>query len=110
MNEIVLTPAALLDILQQVEELSEYPISVTETSDMIQIRIGDSVYTLPTSDAESIKVDEDVVELVSDVNDTTYEELDNSEPVESGLLKEIAKTLLVGGMVRLTTKLLGGKK
>lgn len=110
MNEIVLTPAALLDILQQVEELSEYPISVTETSNMIQIRIGDSTYTLPTSDAESIKVDKDVVEFVSDVNDTTYAELDNSEPVESGLLKEIAKTLLVGGMVRLTTKLLGGKK
>lgn len=110
MNEIVLTPAALLDILQQVEELSEYPISVTETSSVIQIRIGDSVYTLPTSDAESIKVDKDVVEFVSDVNDTTYEELDNSEPVESGLLKEIAKTLLVGGMIRLTTKLLGGKK
>ena len=110
MHEIVLTPAALLDILQQIEELSEYPISVSEQASTIQISIGDSTYSISTSDAEPVEVPEDVVDTVREVNDETYDQLDASDEVEAGILKEIVKSLLVGGMVRLTTKLLGGKK
>lgn len=110
MHEIVLTPAALLDILQQIEELNEYPISVSEQATTIQISIGDSTYSISTSDAEPVEVPKDVVDTVRDVNDETYDQLDASDEVEAGILKEIVKSLLVGGMVRLTTKLLGGKK
>ena len=110
MNEVVLTPAALLDILQQIEELSEYPISVSEQANMIQLSIGESTYSISTSDAEPVEVPKDVVDTVRDVNDETYDQLDASDEVEAGILKEIVKSLLVGGMVRLTTKLLGGKK
>ena len=110
MNEIVLTPAALLDILQQIDELSEYPVSISESADAIQLSVGDSSYTISTAAAESVTVPNDVVDAVREVNDETYEQLDTSEDIEAGLLKEIVKTLLVGGMVRLTGKLLGGRK
>lgn len=110
MHETVLTPAALLDILQQIEELSEYPISVSEQANTIQISVGDSIYSISTTDAEPIEVPKDVVDTVRDVNDETYDQLDVSDEVEAGILKEIVKSLLVGGMVRLTTKLLGGRK
>lgn len=110
MNEIVLTPAALLDILQQIDELSEYPISVSEQSNGIKLSIGDSVYDISTAKAEPVEVPKDVVDTVRDVNDETYDQLGEADDVEAGILKEIVKSLLVGGMVRLTTKLLGGKK
>lgn len=110
MNELVLTPAALLDVLQQITELSEYPISISETATSIQLQIGDSQYTISTKDAEPVEVSPDAVQAIKDVNEETYEQLDSTEDIEAGLLKEIAKTLLVGGLVRLTTKLLGGKK
>lgn len=110
MNELVFTPAALLDVLQQISELSEYPISITETDSVVQLKIGDSEYTINTQDAEVVEVPKTAVQAIKDVNDETYEQLDSPDNVEAGLLKEIAKTLLVGGLVRLTTKLLGGKK
>lgn len=108
MNELVLTPAALLDILQQVDELKEYPISLDQTSSTLRLKIGDSSYDISTRNAEPVTVSEDAVEIVREVNDDTYDELDNTETVESGLIKELIKTLAVGGLVRLTTKLLGG--
>ena len=111
MNELVLTPAALLDILQQIDELGEYPVSINETSSKLQLKVGDSIYNISTSNAEPVEVSDDAVEAIKDINETTYDELDESaETVEGGLLKELTKTLLVGGMVRLTTKLLGGNK
>jgi hypothetical protein len=52
------------------------------------------------------------IEKVEDTNLEAYENLDESvdvivpgegdEPVESGIIKELAKTLLVGGLVRLS--------
>ena len=109
MDTILLTPAALVDLLSQVEELKDYDIGVTESDDAIQLRIGDSTYSIDTAQAEDIEVEEEVVEEVEEVNDATYEDLGdevNMESVESGILREIAKTLMVGGLVRLTGKLL----
>lgn len=107
MNEIVLTPAALLDILQQISELDEYPISVSEESGSIQLSVGNSIYEISTADAEPVEVSEEALDAVRDVNDDTYQQIDDSEEVEAGLLKEVVKSLLVGGLVRLTSKLLG---
>ena len=109
MDTILLTPAALVDILSQVEELKDFDIGVTETDADIQLHIGDSTYSLDTAKAHDIEVEEEVVEEVEDVNDETYEELGdevNLESVESGVLKELVKTLMVGGLIRLSSKLL----
>lgn len=115
MNELLFTPASLLDLLRQLDELSEYNISVEEVpGSTIQINIGDSTYSIDTQSATDVVVDRDVVEDVADVNSDTYSELSEGdvdvefgEEIESGLIKEVAKTLLVGGLVRLTNKLLG---
>ena len=115
-NEILFTPAALLDFLRQVEELSDKDIIVDDTGSSIKITIGDSVYEIKNSDAEEVEVEPEVIEEVSDINESTYEELDDveyteitddEEVVEGGILSEALKTLAVGGMVRLTSKLLG---
>ena len=114
MNELLFTPASLLDLLRQLDELSEYNISVEEIpGSAIQINIGDSTYSIDTKSATDVVVDKEVVEDVADVNSDTYSELSEGdvdvefgEVVESGLIKEVAKTLLVGGLVRLTNKLL----
>ena len=111
MDSIVFTPASLIDLLSKLPELNDYAIGITETIDgKIQLNIGDSLYIIDTENATDIRVDEPTVEKVEDTNFETYENLDESvdvsmdgeENIEAGLIKEIAKTLLVGGLVRLT--------
>ena len=45
-NEILLTPAALLDFLRQVDELADKDISVDDTGSALNITIGDSSYSI----------------------------------------------------------------
>lgn len=114
-NEILFTTASLLDFLQQIEELSDKDIIVNEDGTTITITIGESTYSINKSDAEDVEVEPEVVDEVAEINENTYEELDDveyseigeDEVVEGGIIKEALKTLLVGGMVRLTSKLLG---
>lgn len=115
-NEILLTPAALLDFLRQVDELADKDISVDDTGSALNITIGDSSYSIDFGDAETVEVPNDVVEEVAEINENTYEEIDDveytevsdeGEVVEGGVIKELLKTLAVGGMVRLTGKVLG---
>ena len=114
-NEILLTPAALLDFLRQVDELADKDIAVDDTGSALNITIGDSSYSIDFNQAEEVEVPTEVVDEVADINESTYEELDDveyneldgEEPVEGGLIKEALKTLAIGGLVRLTAKLLG---
>ena len=114
-NEILFTTASLLDFLQQIEELSDKDIILDENDSIITVTIGESTYSINKSDAEEVEVEPEVVDEVSEITETTYEELDaveyneldSEEPVEGGLIKEALKTLAVGGLVRLTAKLLG---
>lgn len=117
-NEILLTPAALLDFLRQIDELADKDISVDETGSTITVTIGESTYGIDLNIAEEIEVPDEIVEEVSDVADEAYAELgesgvefteiaDTEEVVEGGIIKETLKTLAVGGLVRLTGKILG---
>lgn len=113
MDTLVFTPAALLEILSMLDELSEYELSLTETLDgNYQLQIGDSIYLIETDGTEIVNVDESVVSEVEDINQETYEELEDNgvvetlEPIESGLLKEAVKSLLLGGAIKLATKML----
>lgn len=115
-NEILFTTASLLDFLQQIDELSDKDISINETGSTITVTIGDSAYGIDTNNAADIEVPDEIVDEVSDVADEAYAELGESgveidnpeeEPVEAGLISEALKTLAVGGLVRLTGKLLG---
>lgn len=115
MEQIVFTPSSIVDLLSKIDELNDYEIGISETLDnKLQLQIGSSVYEICDTNSEEVVVTEDVIDTVIDTNMQAYEELDQGQmevitgkPVESGLIKEIAKSLLVGGMVRLTSKLLG---
>ena len=114
MDNIVFTSASLIDLLSKIDELQEYDIGISETIDGdIQLSIGESTYLIDTESAADISVEESVVDAVEDINVEAYENLDESidvdtesEPIESGIVKSIAKSLLLGGMIRLSAKLL----
>lgn len=111
--EQLFTPAAVLDLLMQIDEIKGYNIGLTETlDDMLELTIGDSTYEIQPQSESQIEVDDSVLNTVEDANVGAYEALSESgeveltEPINSGIIKELAKTLLVGGMVRLTSKII----
>lgn len=112
MHEVVFTPAAVLSLLTQIDELKEYNIQIHDNVDgKLQVVIGDSAYNINTTDVTDVIIDESAVAAVEDANEDGYDALAESDeiellPVNGGVLKQIAKTLLVGGLVRLTSKLL----
>lgn len=113
MDNVVFTPASVLSLLTKIDELKYVNIGMTETMDgKLQLSVGESVYELEPEVDTSVQVDDSVVDKIEDVNQQTYEDLaedgevELQEEVTGGVLKEIAKTLLLGGMVRLTGKML----
>ena len=116
MDELLFTPAALLSVLVQIDELKDCNIGITETVDgKLQLQIDDSFYSLEPENETTITVDESDADAVEDANMEAYSDLESSgvaleelsqESVESGLVKEALKSMLLGGMIRLSTKLL----
>lgn len=115
MDSIVFTPAALLDLLTQIDELKDVYVGLSETIDGdIQLQVGESIYHLDTDEAVDLVVDDSVVETLEDINLETYQDLEDGgeidlstgDDINSGFLKEVAKTLLVGGMARLAGHML----
>lgn len=107
MDELVFTPAAVLDLLSSIEELKDYDIDFQESSSGITLLVGESQYEIKSSSAEPVAVPEEVVEEVAEINEENYEPYlseDDSDPVEGGIIKELIKTLAIGGLVRLTKK------
>lgn len=109
-SEILFTSSAILDLLSKIEEFNQYDLSLSETLDgALQLQVGDSFYELnPDEIASDIQVEDKIVDEIATINEEAYENLiedgsaeDVPEPVESGLIKEIVKTLLVGGVVRM---------
>ena len=114
-DQILFTPSSLLDILSNVDELKDIDVGVTESNDgSIYLNIGQSSQKLDTSDATEVEVTDEILDVVEDANQDGYDNITevkverDDEVVESGIIKQVAKTLLVGGLVRLSAKLLGG--
>ena len=79
MESIVFTPASLIDLLSQIEELNDCAIGISETIDgKIQLNVGKSSYIIDTDTATDVLVDEQTVEQVEDTNFEAYESLDDS--------------------------------
>ena len=123
MDELLFTPAAVLELLSNIDELRGVDVGIVETlSNELQITVGSSSYIISADNATTIEVDEDALESIDEANIDTYERLsesgevdvdistDGHQNVEGSIIKELAKTLLIGGMVRLTDKLLGNRK
>ena len=109
-SEILYTPAALLDLLSQVDELSDYDLNLTEGLDgTLQLQIGNSFYELECNDALDIELEDNVIDEIEDLQEDAYSEivdLHEDTAIEGGLLKEALKTLLIGGVVRAGKKYL----
>ena len=117
MDELLFTPVSVFDLLSQIDELSGVPLEWEEDSNgNIQLKIGQSSYTINANDSTEIEVAPEVIDVISDVTCAAYDEISaqpsedadflGAESVQSGILKEIAKSLLLGGMIRLSAKLL----
>ena len=108
MNEQTLfTPSAVLGLLSQIDELAGYDLELTEDGNRISLTIGDNEYVIPAIAAE-VAVDEEAFDEIEAINEDGYSDssFKDMEPVESGIIKEFAKTLMVGGLVRLAKKFL----
>ena len=71
-------------------------------------RIGKKPITVPAG--VEVKVEDANLDAYQNLSDSGEVELLQDEEIEGGVIKEFAKTLLVGGLVRLTSKLLRPKK
>lgn len=109
-STLLLTPASLVDFLSQIDELSEKSISLNSNNGYIEVSIGEATYRIRPQDEVNVPVSVDDIDEVNEAADDTYDELvdngyvENSDEIESGLIKELIKTLAIGGMVRLAAK------
>lgn len=109
-STLLLTPASLVDFLSQIDELSEKSISLNSDNGHIEVSIGEATYHIRPQDEVNVPVSVDDIDEVNEAADDTYDELvdngyiENSDEVESGIIKELIKTLAIGGMVRLAAK------
>lgn len=111
MDQLVFTSASILDLLSSIDELKDKNINLTETESGISITIGESTYEINTANAIEVEVDEEVVEEIDEVTSEAYSELsdngvDVQDEVEGGPIKELIKTLMLGGMVKMTANML----
>ena len=111
MDQLVFTSASILDMLSSIDELKDKNINLTETESGISITIGESTYEINTADAVEVEVDEEVVQEIDEVTSEAYSELsdngvDVQDEVEGGPIKELVKTLMLGGMVKMTANML----
>lgn len=117
MSSILFTSASVLDLLLQIEELKDYTIGMTETLDgKIQLQIDESIYEIDNN-ATILKVDDSIIQEIDTTIETTYDELiDDIEQdidtyeeididiIEGGIIKEVAKSLALGGLIRFARK------
>lgn len=112
MDELLFTSASILHLLSSIEELKDKNIRLNETTSGIEITIGDSTYEINSDDATDVQVEENVVEEINDITSEAYDDLSNDgvdvniSDVEGGLIKELVKTLMLGGMIRMTSNML----
>lgn len=109
-SKLVLTPSGLIAFLSQIEELDgkdSLAISEADDGSGLTIYIGDSTYRLQPEFDSEIEVSSEVVDEIADIDDSGYDDLGDDfeevdEDIEGGILKELIKTLAIGGLVRMT--------
>lgn len=109
-SQILFTPSSLVDFLIQVDELKDVNIGVNDDGENVSISIGDSTYQINPKSVTNIDVSDDDLDQACQANESNYDELEESgsielnDSVESGIIKQLLKTLAIGGIVRLAAK------
>lgn len=99
----VLTISGLISFLSEIEQLKGLDMQVSEQDDGWTISIGEDTYKLESY--SEVEVDNDVVDSIEEIDEEGWEDVPDvveEEPVEGGIIKELLKTLAIGGLVRLT--------
>lgn len=121
LNEVMFTSAAVLDLLLQIEELQDYTLGISETPDgNLQLVIGNSVYLINGNESKTIQVEDEVVGEIEVTAEDAYNDLLNdsieidpnsemdqfndNDIIQGGIIKEIAKSLTLGGLIRFASK------
>ena len=109
-SQILFTPSSLVDFLTQVDELKDVNIGVNDDGENVSISIGDSTYQINPKSVTNIDVSDDDLDQACQANESNYDELEESgsielnDSIESGIIKQLLKTLAIGGIVRLAAK------
>ena len=109
-GQILFTPSSLVDFLTQVDELKDVNIGVNDDGENVSISIGDSTYQINPKSVTNINVSDDDLDQACQANESNYDELEESgsielnDSVESGIIKQLLKTLAIGGIVRLAAR------
>lgn len=109
-SQILFTHSSLVDFLTQVDELKDVNIGVNDDGENFSISIGDSTYQINPKSVTNIDVSDDDLDQACQANESNYDELEESgsievkDSVESGIIKQLLKTLAIGGIVRLAAK------
>lgn len=99
----VLTISGLISFLSEIEQLKGIDMQVSEDENGWSIAIGEDIYRLESEN--EIEVDSDIVDSIEEIDEEGWDEVPDvveEEPVEGGVIKELLKTLAIGGLVRLT--------
>ncbi|WP_301003139.1 hypothetical protein [uncultured Duncaniella sp.] len=109
---MLFTPAAVLDLLSQLPELADKQLELEEHGDgKLTLTVDGAQYTVTPEQPAEIEVPDEDVDYALATNDAAYEsiegiEQESQEPISSGLLKHAVKAMLLGGMIKLTSKFL----
>lgn len=109
-SQLMFTPASVVDLLLQIDELKDKTIIIAETPDgQLQLTIGDSIYMIDDNSSESVEVEDEIVDIIEETNSDAFEEIEgeleiNEEPIEGGIIKDAVKSLLLGGMIKFAKK------
>lgn len=109
MNEQTLFSAAsLLTILSSLEEIDADQIDIDTDESGMTLSLDGHEYRFDYNDASTadIEVSEEDLKETEDVIEQESESQSDPEGIEAGVISGLLKTLAVGGLVRLTGKLL----
>ena len=108
-TKLILTPSGLITFLSQIEELDgKDTLGIQESDNGLTVFIGDSVYQLNSELNSEVEVADEVVDELEHIDTEGYDDLGDEfeeypdEDIEGGIIKELIKTLAIGGLVRMT--------
>lgn len=109
-GQLMFTPASVVDLLLQIDELKDKTIIIAETPDgQLQLTVGDSIYLIDDDSSEPVEVEDEVVDIIEETNSNAFEELEDGlevteAPIKGGIIKDAVKSLLLGGMIKFAKK------
>ena len=86
-GQLMFTPASVVDLLLQIDELKDKTIIIAETPDgQLQLTVGDSIYLVDDDSSESVEVEDEVVDIIEETNSNAFEELEDADRIAAEMM------------------------